>query len=142
MAVSPATGAAARAKQVSEVSIPREYYQGGLGPSIVPAERAAATPALLLQPYLFDRHNTIDRLAHVINGQRGNADGGQCFHFHAGAAEDADGRFNAEEIVAFVGEINGCRRDRQRMAKGDEVAGALGGHDAGQAGDFEDVAFG
>src|SRR5262245_53841534 len=55
----------------------------------VAPEGAAAAPALLLQPHALDGHNTIDRLAHVVNGQGGDADGGQGLHLDAGAAEDA-----------------------------------------------------
>jgi hypothetical protein len=65
---------------------------GGAWPrqSIVSLEVAAATAALFFQPDALDGHNTVDCLAHVINGQSSDADRGQRFHFHAGSAKNAD----------------------------------------------------
>ena len=34
-------------------------------------------------------HAAVDRLAHVVDGQRSDADGGQRLHLDAGAARDA-----------------------------------------------------
>src|SRR5947207_9365800 len=112
-------------------------YRRPEGPSIIAPEGPAAAAALLLQPDSLDRHNTIDGLAHVVHGQGGDADGREGFHLDAGAAEDAHGRLDAEQVVGVPGEGEGGGSDGERMAEGDEVAGALGGHDAGEAGSFE-----
>src|SRR3954471_19305753 len=117
-------------------------YRGAAGASIGALEGAAAAAALLFQPDALDGHNTIDGLAHVVDGEGGDADGGQGLHLDAGAAEDADGGLDAQQVRGGEGELDGGGGDGQRVAEGDEVAGALGGHDAGQAGDLEDVALG
>ena len=111
------------------------------GRQSVAPESAAAAAALLLQPDLLDGHNSIDRFAHVVDGQSGDADGGQRLHLDAGAAKDAHGGLDAEQIVGVEGEIDVRRVMGQWMAEGNEVAGALGGHDAGEASDFENVAL-
>src|SRR5579859_4611413 len=117
-------------------------YRRSGGPSIVAPEGPAAAAALLFQPDALDRHNTIDSLAHVVDGQGGDADGGEGFHLDAGAAEDAYGRLQAQDGVALEGEVHDGGGDGEGVAEGDKVAGALGGQDAREAGDFEDVALG
>src|SRR5438045_4030933 len=102
-------------------------YRRPAGASIVPPEGPAAAAALLLQPYSLDRHNTIDGLAHVVNGEGGDADGGEGFHLDAGAAEDAHGRLDAEQVVGVPGEGQRCAGDGKGMTERNEIAGALGG---------------
>ena len=110
--------------------------------SIFTPETAAAAAALLFQPHALDGHNTIDGLAHVVDGEGGDADGGERLHFDAGAALDADGGVDAEQIVGGEGEIQAGGVDGQGVAKGDEFIGAFGGHDASQASDLKDIALG
>src|SRR3954451_8090003 len=129
-------------REVSELSIRLEYYCGRPGASIRSPEGAAAAAALLLQPDALDGHNTVDGLAHVVDGEGGDADGGEGLHLDAGAAEDADGGVDAEGVVGGEGEVDGGAGEGEGVAEGDEVAGALGGHDAGEAGDLEDIALG
>src|SRR3954470_7012202 len=117
-------------------------YRGAAGASIGALEGAAAAAALLFQPDALDGHNTVDGLAHVVDGEGGDADGGEGLHLDAGAAEDAHGGLDAQEVGLGEGEIEGGAGDGEGVAEGDEVAGALGGHDAGEAGDLEDVALG
>src|SRR5207248_1366998 len=120
--------------EVSEISNRVGYYRHGSGPSIGASERAAAAAALLLQPDALDGHNTVDGLAHVVDGECGDADGGEGLHLDAGAAEDPHGGLDAQEVVLGEGEIEGGAGDGEGVTEGDEVAGALGGHDAGEAG--------
>src|SRR5579859_8198843 len=100
-------------------------YPGGGAASIVAPEGAAAPAALLLQPDALDRHNTVHGLAHVVDGEGGDAHGGQRLHLDAGAAEDAHGRLDAEQAVGVPGEGEGGAGDGEGVAQGDEVAGAL-----------------
>src|SRR5947209_14031813 len=111
-------------------------YPGAAGPSIVAPESAGAAAALLFQPDALDGHNTVDGLAHVVDGEGGDADGGERLHLDAGAAEHADAGVDAQGVVGGEGEVDGGAGDRQGVAQGDEVAGALGGHDAGEPGDL------
>ena len=55
---------------------------------------------------------------------------------------DLDGGGDGQRSVVRGCEVHGDRFDGQRVAKGDQLGGPLGGHDAGEAGDFEDVALG
>src|SRR5438270_13476316 len=114
-------------------------YRGAAGASIGALEGAAAAAALLFQPDALDGHNTIDGLAHVIDGEGGDADGGEGLHLDAGAAEDADGGLDGQEVVGGKGEVNLGDGDGERVAEGDEIAGAFGGQDAGEASDLEVV---
>src|SRR3954470_20855387 len=104
-------------------------YRGAAGASIGALEGAAAAAALLFQPDALDGHNTVDSLAHVVDGEGGDADGGEGLHLDASAAEDTDGRLNAQQVVSNEGEVDGSGGDRQRMAQGNEIARSLGGHD-------------
>src|SRR5262245_3937192 len=140
--MAPPPGTARPARVVSEVSNLTEYYEVRGQESIVPAEGAAAAAALLLQADALDGQGAIDGLAHVVDGQGGDADGGEGLHLDAGAAVDADGGLDVQFAVAGEGEVEGGGGDRQGVAQGDQVAGALGGQDAGEAGHLQDVALG
>src|SRR5947209_2487809 len=117
-------------------------YPAAAAASIVAPEGAAAAAALLPQPDALDAHNTVHGLAHVVDGEGGDADGGQRLHLDAGAAEDAHGGLDAEQVGGGEGEIDGGAGDGEGVAERDQLAGPLGGHDAGEAGDLQDVALG
>lgn len=55
--------------------------------TIGPFESATLAARLLFETNPFNAHPTIDRLAHIVDGQRGDADGGQGFHLYASPAE-------------------------------------------------------
>jgi hypothetical protein len=90
----------------------------------------------------FDDDRFLDRFGHVVERQCGNAGGGHGFHFDPGFGVDSDGGFDAVAGEGRVGDqIDADFLDREGMAKGDEIAGLLGGHDSGDAGGGEDVTF-
>src|SRR5262249_29616450 len=127
---------------ISELSIPFEYYGNACPLSISAAEIPTPAAALFFQADLLDGHGLVDRLAHVVDSQGGYADGRDGFHLNSGGSKDFDSGRDAQEPVAVEGKIDGHRRDGEEVTEGDEFAGALGRHDAGKAGDFEDIALG
>jgi hypothetical protein len=92
------------------------------------------------------RHAAVHRLAHVVDGQQRDLDGGQGFHFDAGRADGLH-RGAADDVGGVCGvglhglEFDGHPCECERVAQGDQVAGFLGGLDAGDAGDAEHIAF-
>src|SRR6266568_7835016 len=48
-----------------------------------------------------DPHLLVHRLAHVVNGQRGDADSRERLHFHAGLRRDPGRRRDGDAIPAF-----------------------------------------
>src|SRR5437763_14808638 len=97
-------------------------YPAAAASSIVAPEGAAAAAALLFQPHALDGHNTVHGLAHVVDGQGGDADGGEGFHLDAGAAENAHRRLDAKHRIAFECENYRSGRDGKWMAERDEFA--------------------
>ena len=53
-----------------------------------------------------DRHRSIDRLAHVVDRQGGNADGGKRFHFDARPPVQCDRRFDPHRRFVDDVELN------------------------------------
>ena len=94
------------------------------------------------QPDFLDVHAAVDGLAHIINGQKADAYRGERFHFDAGTAEGLD-----RDLEAYAGargiefELGGNAGYGKRMAKRDEVGGAFGSLNGGEAGNADDVAF-
>ena len=69
--------------------------------------------------------------------------GGQRLHLHAGLAGGAHRGRDVEGALGLVGlELDIDVGEEERMAEGDELVGLLGGHDAGDLSDREDVALG
>jgi len=94
----------------------------------------------------FDHHPAIHRLAHVIDGEQGDAGGGERLHFDAGAAKSFrhGAAFNGmgAAILGFIQtEVDGDFGQRNGMAERDQVSGAFCRHDACQSGDTKNVAF-
>ena len=105
-----------------------------------PVARLAA--GLLEQADLAEAHAAVDRLAHVVDGQQADADGGQRLHLDPRAAARARGDLAGDGVAPLVdGELDFDVGQRQRMAEGYQVGRALGGLDGGDAGDAEDVAL-
>ena len=99
------------------------------------------------QLHVGNRHAPVNGFAHVVDGEQGDLDGGEGFHFDAGGADGlyrggagdaghAGGRVDGAGL-----KLDGDTGQRQRVAQGNEVAGFFGGHDAGDAGNAEHVAF-
>ncbi len=87
-----------------------------------------------------DADGLVERLGHVVDGERGDGRGGEGLHLDAGVG---DGRGVARDGDApsspwrYVHEA-----ERERVAHGDELRCALGGLDAGEACDLEWIALG
>ena len=103
---------------------------------------AAFATGLFIEVDILDFHAFVDGFAHIVDGQQGNADGMKCFHFDSGLAGYLDGRFGLNG--AFAGqhrEVNTAFGNGQWMAERDDRTRGFGGHDAGDAGDAEHIAF-
>lgn len=109
---------------------------GGGGPV------AAFAAALFEEANAFDSDAFFDGFAHVVDSEGGDAGCGERFHLDSGGACGAN--LGGDAKGGFVGgfEFERGGGDGERMAEGDEVVGALGGHDPGDSGDGDDVAFG
>ena len=106
------------------------------------AEVSALAAGLFEQVEILDLDGFVERLGHVVNGQRGHGGGGERLHLDAGLARwwrrcDRCARRSASTRHLHVGV-----REHQRMAQRDQLGGALGGGDAGDARDFERIALG
>ena len=103
---------------------------------------ARPAAALLDEADVGDRHAAVDGLGHVVDGEAGDRDGGQRLHLDAGLAGDlgrgADAK--AGEVVVGV-DVDGDLGERQRVAERDQLVGALGRHDAGDARGADHVAL-
>ncbi len=100
------------------------------------------TAMLLQQLHIGDSHTPVDGFAHVVDGQQGELDGGQGFHFNAGLTDGFDRRVADDATGFFVCiELNGDPCQGQRMAEWNEIAGLFGRHDAGDARDPKHVAL-
>lgn len=94
------------------------------------------------QTHAFDAHSPIDGFAHVVDGQQ--TDGNRCqrFHLDTGAPKAFGGDRAVDGAVGVVdGEFGGDAGQTDRMAQRDQVAGALGRLNRGNAGDTENIAF-
>ena len=97
-----------------------------------------------------DDDAAVDGFAHVVDGQRSGGDGDEGFHFYAGFAGERGDSFNfdTDALFAFIGlEAGEIKIDRdafngERMAEGNQIARAFGGHDAGDAGNRKHFALG
>src|SRR5690606_23633788 len=81
-------------------------------------------------------------LGHVVEREAGDGDGGERFHLDAGAGGGAGGGDESESIGGGALEVDGDLFERQRVTEGNEFITALGGLDAGDAGDGERFALG
>ena len=96
--------------------------------------------------HVVDGHAAVHGLAHVVDGEQGHLDGGEGFHLYAGGADGFHGcgtKYACSVRLTYADsfEFNSDADQRQGVAQRDEVAGFLGGHDAGDAGDAQHVAF-
>ena len=103
---------------------------------------SALAAGLFHQMDLAQLHALIHGLAHVIDGEQGGGNAGQGLHLHAGHAAGLD------RAASFHGPALGQQvkldlhlGQRQRVAQGDQLAGALGGHDAGYPGHAQHIAL-
>lgn len=90
----------------------------------------------------FDDHAAIDGLAHVVDGEQGDAGSGEGLHLDAGAADRFGGGAAVDGVAGAVeAEFEADLGEDDGVAERDQVGGTFAGHDAGETGDAEDVAF-
>src|SRR5215472_4081676 len=79
----------------------------------------------------FDAYATLDCLDHVVDGEAGDRDRGERFHFDAGRSNHLHGGLHdATRQVGIGRDVERDLRDRERMTERDKIMGPLGGHDA------------
>ena len=111
------------------------------------ALQADATLRLTLglgnQRHVRDPHLFVHRFAHVVNGQRGDAGGGERLHFDAGLRRDF-GRCLDDDAIPAFGDFKGhfAMRDGKRMTERNQLATLLGRLNSRHARCGEHVAFG
>jgi hypothetical protein len=87
-------------------------------------------------------HAPVHGLAHVVDSQQSDLRGGKRFHFYAGLAVGFDRGLAAYAVfIGFRGQIDVYMRDGQRMAERNQIGRFLTGHDAGNSGDSQHIAF-
>ena len=77
------------------------------------------------------------RLAHVVDRERGGAGAHQRFHLHAGLVVHGDAADDADAAACSLGDVDGAAFERQRMAERNQLVRALRRHDAGDDGGIE-----
>ncbi len=97
---------------------------------------------LFQQGHAVDGHAAVHGFAHVINREQSDLHGGQGFHLDARLADGfggggADhGRLGAQDL-----KLNRHTGQANWMTQRDQLAGFLGAHDAGNAGNAQHIAF-
>src|SRR5579885_1348591 len=115
-----ARAAAAPAAPSAATALVRPKSRGNLLTSRVAAGFAE-------QAQIGDDHTALDRLAHVVDRQGGDACRDQRLHFDAGARPRFAGGGDLDAgTLGKAGEIDGDRTQRQRMAQRDQLGRALG----------------
>src|SRR5436190_19387217 len=115
------TGALYR-RVASEVAI---GVEAGLAPVHT---RAAAR--LFPELEVADRHPSVDRLAHVVDVERGDRAGGERFHLHARAVDGVDLRLH-HHVIVLDSEIDVHGPYEQRMAQWQQIRSLLSRLDPG-----------
>src|SRR5258708_18530772 len=89
-----------------------------------------------------DAHPAVDRLAHVVDREVGDGDGGQGLHLDAGAARELAGGSDIDGVALRVAaQLDADRAEREGMAERNEIGRALRSHDAGEPRHGEHVAL-
>jgi len=90
---------------------------------------------------VLDAHLFVYRFAHIVNGQCGDGNGGERFHFDASLGGDP-GRRGNDDAVWLNGKLNFAMGEGQGMTKRDEFAGFLGGTNSGNASCGQNISLG
>ncbi len=99
-------------------------------------------PLFLEQADVVDTHPAIDRFTHIVNGEKSGGDGGQRFHFNAGAAARFGLHYAHHGRLFFVErEFNADAGKRERVRERNQVGCALGALDGGNARNAQHIAF-
>lgn len=104
------------------------------------------TSSLFLDAAFFQDHPAIHGLTHVIDGEEGDLACHQRFHFHTRLPSGLDGctaknRRRPGRIGIFQRKLNSNSCQGQWMAQGYQITRFLGGLDACDARDPQDIAF-
>ena len=95
---------------------------------------------LLQHPHIRHHHAAIDRLAHVVHGQKAHLHRSERFHLDAGFANGFHLRPAMDAVGRLINlEIDRHARDRQWVTQRHQVARALGSHDCRDARDADHV---
>src|SRR5437773_10137614 len=106
-------GVNCRTPEPTDVGSLRFYYvRDGRCNVLAPTERAGAAARLLPQGQLADHHPAVGRLAHVVDGEGGDAAGVQRLHLDAGAVDRVDLDLHADVVVADL-EVDVDRADEE-----------------------------
>ena len=93
----------------------------------VGGEMARAPAGLLDQADVGDLHLAVDRLAHVVDGQRRHRNGGHRLHLDAGAPGHLAARRDLDAGRGVLGgQFHLDRIEAERMAQRDQIGGTLG----------------
>ena len=108
-----------------------------------PADEGAALAAFFAdQPNIREYHLPVNRLAHVVNGERGDADGRHGLHLYASSADRFDLRLDYDLARCGIARKEDLDPGEfQRMAQGYEAAGLLRRHDPCDSGRGEYIPF-
>lgn len=103
---------------------------------------AGFAPLLLQQANRFHAHSPVHCLAHVVNREQGDRNGGEGLHLHSGASPGLgrDNAFHRRGDPVHV-KINPDPGQRDWVAQGDQLGSALGRLDRRDARHPQDVAF-
>ena len=103
-------------------------------------ERARQLTALFDQTDILDNHAFIQRLCHVIDCYECDGCSCYCFHFYPClAAERTHGRHPDRTI--FIREVDIDGVEEERVAHRDQISRLFGGHNAGDPGGTQYIAF-
>ncbi len=87
-------------------------------------------------------HAPVHGLAHVVDSQQSDLRGGKRFHLYAGLAVGFyRGLAAYAAFVDFRSQTDIYMRDGQRMAERNQIGRFFAGHDAGNSGDSQHIAF-
>src|SRR5262249_16162174 len=78
-----------------------KHYAAGRMAAMALVEMSAAAPRLFFEPDGVDGHGFVRGFAHIVDGERSDAHGRQCLHFHTRAANHLGSRFYADGFIPF-----------------------------------------
>ena len=109
--------------------------------SVFGASKVPLAAGLAQQPHAADLDVMRQRLAHVVDRERGGGGAHERFHFHAGLVMHGHAADDADAAVRRRWRCPPAAFQRQRMAERNDLVRALGRHDAGDDGRVEHRAF-
>ena len=105
------------------------------------AKIAAFAAGFCFEANLANHDGFVERLGHVVDSECGDGGRSERFHFDAGWSDRGRSGRDAHAVRDEL-RLDIDVRERERMAHGNQLRGALGGLDACNARDFKRIAFG